>query len=329
MVAQCATAASTDGAPQDEFVKDQEYRYDANGNRSRDERGDHQFNSRDQHVQWRRSADYGQTAGSIVYYEVNGSGAIAEKDDDGITTRYKYSADRLLTATTGGSVSRYHYDPFGNVKKIENGSEAAGLQLDEFERMTKATGDGTSTSEYEYDGLDRRDSETTDGKTQDFAYVGTTDQLSQERDRSGSKTEDYDYDATEDLVGRATGQVGAETQGSYKDFGKDVNGSVQASRSSTARSSPATSTSMTRTARSRTVQHPGRAGKGQPLPLRILLLRLRHQAVRHASAQLPPGDRAVYLTRPVRIRLQGLQSSSRPADPEPLCLCRRQPGQSC
>ena len=217
----------TDGAPQDEFVKDQEYRYDANGNRSRDERGDHEFNSRDQHVQWRRSADYGQTAGSIVSYEVNGSGAIAEKDDDGITTRYKYSADRLLTATTGGSVSRYHYDPFGNVKKIENGSEAAEFQYDEFERMTKATGDGTSTSEYEYDGLDRRDSETTDGKTQDFAYVGTTDQLSQERDRSGSKTEDYDYDATEDLVGRATGQVGAETQGSYKDFGKDVNGSVE------------------------------------------------------------------------------------------------------
>ena len=94
--------------------------------------------------------------------------------------------------------------------------------------MTKSSGGTAATTlEYEYDGMDRRDSETSDGKTQDFAYVGTTDQLSQERARTGGKTEDYDYDATEELVGRAEGQSGVETQGSYKDYGKDANGSVE------------------------------------------------------------------------------------------------------
>ena len=35
-------------------TKNQEYRYDANGNRSKDERGEHQYNARDQLVQWKR-----------------------------------------------------------------------------------------------------------------------------------------------------------------------------------------------------------------------------------------------------------------------------------
>jgi RHS repeat-associated protein len=219
-----------DAAPTDKFAKDQEYRYDENGNRTKDERGEHQFNARGQLVEWKRGEQY-EAPGSKVTYDVNGSGAITEKHDEGANdvTKYKYIGDRLKsTSSTRDGNADYTYDPFGNVKKIDGGSDDADFEYDAFERMTKSSGGTTdTTSEYEYDGMDRRDTETSDGKTQDFAYVGTSDQLSQERARTGGKTEDYDYDATDELVGRAEGQGGVETQGSYKDYGKDANGSVQ------------------------------------------------------------------------------------------------------
>ena len=215
------------------LAKDQEYRYDPNGNRSKDERGDHTFNARDQLVEWKRGEKYAQP-GSKVSYDVNGSGAVTEERDEGANevTKYTFDGDRLLTSTVNsGTPSQYKYDSFGSVKEIVGGPDAAKFAYDEFERMTMSSGDaggsGSKTSTYEYDGMDRRDTETTEGKTQDFAYVGTTDQLSAERGRTGGKSEDYDYDSTEQLVGRALGQDDAETQGSYKEFGMDANGSVE------------------------------------------------------------------------------------------------------
>ena len=95
--------------------------------------------------------------------------------------------------------------------------------------MTKSTAGGASPKDttYEYDGMDRRDTETSDNKTKDFAYVGTTDQLTQQRTRTSGASQDFDYDATQELVGRAEGQNGTESQGSYQDYGTDANGSIE------------------------------------------------------------------------------------------------------
>ena len=48
--------------PAETFVKDQSYLYDTNGNRTKDERGTHEFNAKDQLVEWTRSP--GRSPGS-------------------------------------------------------------------------------------------------------------------------------------------------------------------------------------------------------------------------------------------------------------------------
>ena len=60
----------------------QEYAYDDNGNRNRDERGTHTFNARNQLTSWTKSGR------GTVRYEVNGTGAVTAKIDRGVRTQY-------------------------------------------------------------------------------------------------------------------------------------------------------------------------------------------------------------------------------------------------
>lgn len=62
-------------------LKDQGYVYDDNGNRTRDERGEHLFNARRQLIEWTRAQ--GPRAGTTVNYTLNGAGAILAEDDAG------------------------------------------------------------------------------------------------------------------------------------------------------------------------------------------------------------------------------------------------------
>lgn len=134
----------------------QPYDYDANGNRTTDERGRHWFNARDQLTRWKRPTDSGRSdrRGWMTSYELNGTGAITRKvedDDDDeanngappsfdmaaspgtagpeVDTFYEYDGDRLersVTADrsepTGLSVvkarSTYRYDDAQNVQRI-------------------------------------------------------------------------------------------------------------------------------------------------------------------------------------------------------------------
>lgn len=148
----------------------QAYDYDANGNRSVDERGRHWFNARDQLIRWKRSADRGRSdrRGWMTSYEVNGTGAIVRKtedDDDDeanngpppsfdmaaspgtagpeVDTFYELDGDRLersITADrsdpTGLSAvkarSTYRHDDAGNVQRIytQQRGWVAGVSLD-------------------------------------------------------------------------------------------------------------------------------------------------------------------------------------------------------
>jgi len=87
------------------------YAYDANGNRTQDERGAHAYNARDQLAAWTQD-------GETTRYELDGLGGIRRKWDSTTTTNYTYVGDRLTSAeaTTGTltETDNYCYSEFGN-----------------------------------------------------------------------------------------------------------------------------------------------------------------------------------------------------------------------
>ena len=239
---------------------DQEYSYDLNGNRTKDERGSHDFNSRDQLVHWRRAK---KKPGTEVFYELNASGATTRKIDTAEpagkrTTTYKYNGSRLVSSEDEESRSAYSYDDFGNVVRIETEIKVANTVLppvnqlpsppqtcgeldvekkvtrycyDEFERLVAAKGPGLKADEnavYSYDGLDRRDTKevrsATGSRIRDYGYVGTSKMLSREQD-AGGDTKYYDYSAGGEREGQATARQGTDPS-SYRSYAKDANGSV-------------------------------------------------------------------------------------------------------
>ncbi|HEX2084476.1 MAG TPA: RHS repeat-associated core domain-containing protein [Solirubrobacteraceae bacterium] len=111
------------------------YDYDANGNRTKDERGTHEFNARGQHTRWVRPVAQGRAkSGWSVEYTLNGDGALArrtERNADNaqqIVTDFDYRGERLVhTLTTDHTnqpavktLADYKYDDFGNVVRIDH-----------------------------------------------------------------------------------------------------------------------------------------------------------------------------------------------------------------
>jgi RHS repeat-associated protein len=229
----------------------QDYGYDANGNRSQDERGTHAFNARDQLVEWKKNST------TTVTYTLNGDGAITQKEGDGKTTTYVYRGERLISATTGDSRSSYRYDDFGNVVRVrhetigdvvlppvpetpissdkcrevpeEERAETTIYCYDEFERQVFAKGQGVEDpAEFEYDGLDRRDRKivtTSSGQNvTDYSYIGVTEMLSREKDVSGGKRRVYDYNADGERQGVEL--TNGEETPRYRAYARDANGTV-------------------------------------------------------------------------------------------------------
>lgn len=112
------------------------YRYDVNGNRVQDERGEFAYNARDQITWWKRWTDRGRTdrRGWTRDYALNGSGAIVgqvDRDTGGTVrsdSRMTYDGERLeevrIAATLDPllpAVNRtqtFRYDDAGNVQRI-------------------------------------------------------------------------------------------------------------------------------------------------------------------------------------------------------------------
>ncbi len=95
----------------------QEYTYDDNGNRNRDERGTHTFNARNQLTSWTKSGR------GTVRYEVNGTGAVTAKTDRGVRTRVRTSSatassGRRRPRTAQNATVNYCHSDFGNVVRI-------------------------------------------------------------------------------------------------------------------------------------------------------------------------------------------------------------------
>lgn len=229
-------------------VGNQDYTYDRNGNRTRDERGTHSFNARDQLVEWTRAAGR-RHAGGRVTYKVSGSGAVLEQKDeldpattaDDVTTLYEQKGNRLFraTATGGGQTqrARYCYDSFGALIEIRkssagtpscSGSAPSGTttyQYDEFERMERATGAGQVDSQiYSYDALDRRDQRRIGSEIFDYAYVGLSEALTREEENTGDGVDTYDYHADLTRAGQDANPTG--TSPSFRPYALDALGSV-------------------------------------------------------------------------------------------------------
>ena len=208
----------------------EEYTYDDNGNRNRDERGTHTFNARNQLTSWTKAGR------GKVRYEVNGTGAVTEKIDRGVRTEYVYVGDRMESSTIhdGGSnvTVNYCHSDFGNVTRIttaaansctgDPGSEDTTYTYDEFERMTASNEQGQAPTTYAYDAIDRRDYKTRNGTRTDYGYIGLSEDLS--RETRGETFRAYDYDASGERFGYTS--RGGDGALSYRSYAQDANGSV-------------------------------------------------------------------------------------------------------
>ena len=112
----------------------QDYSYDDNGNRTKDERGEHRFNARDQLTWWKRASDSGHAdrRGWTTSYTLGGSGEMTDKverDEGGVVRLdhdFLYDGDRLTKVTTLDKTQpaevttrqTYRYDDAGNVQRV-------------------------------------------------------------------------------------------------------------------------------------------------------------------------------------------------------------------
>ena len=320
----------------------QEYAYDDNGNRNRDERGTHTFNARNQLTSWTKAGR------GTVRYEVNGTGAVTAKTDRGVLTRYHFIGDRMERATTteNGQTASVHYchSDFGNVVRITTLADSCDdtarpadttYTYDEFERMTESKEQGQAPVSYSYDAIDRRDYKTRNGTRTDYGYIGLSEDLS--RETRGDSFKAFDYDSR----GERFGYSSRNAQGSLslpllparrRRLGDRPRGRRRRGRRQRAvrvRPLRRADQGRRRSRRADLRRHRRAVGRGvrPALPLPGLLLRLGHQDLRHAGQGIPARHRPVPDQRPLRVLGRRLQPPVRPADPEPLRLRRRQPRQ--
>ena len=215
-------------------VADQTYTYDANGNRTLDDKGGEAYNSRNQLIKWTRN---GTNAGSVVY-TLNGAGAVKHITDSvGPDTDNTLRGDRLLNATTipqgGGTpvTSDYSYDGFGNLLTIHQPGQAdTTYTYDAFERMIKSVDPSATQTAYSYDGLDRRDTKTENARTTTYGYVASTNDLAIETTAdttTGANVtkRSYDYDTDGNRQGQQA--IAPSTTTAYRPYATDAQGSVQ------------------------------------------------------------------------------------------------------
>jgi RHS repeat-associated protein len=143
-------------------------------------------------------------------YSYDDAGNITEQTVEDKTTDFVYDRNRLLQATTNGVTADYNYDPTGRLDTVIAGTAdpddltdpndaagAAGMVLESYDydgfghvtKYTKNFGTGPITTTYNYDPLDRTTSRTRNpgtpsAKTTEFTYLGLSDTLISEIDKT-------------------------------------------------------------------------------------------------------------------------------------------------
>ncbi|MGW0886121.1 golvesin C-terminal-like domain-containing protein [Streptomyces sp. NPDC002671] len=205
-----ALKTSTEKKPNGTLVSSHTYAYDANGNKSQDVAK--KMNA-DNHTAYldsttnytydpanrlKQSTKTGNGAGTETYVHDDNANVISQTVGS-TTTTFDYDRNRLLTATAGGSTARYNYDPFGRQESVTQASDGKIISrnvYDGFDHVVESqkadsTGALKSTT-YTFDPLDRTTSQTANGKTTDYEYLGLSSKVLDEK-VAGTLTKSYQY----------------------------------------------------------------------------------------------------------------------------------------
>lgn len=241
-------------APSQGSAETQDYSYDRDGNRTRDERGTHVFDPRGELVRWTRAASYGQKAGTSVSYERNGAGDITKKIDGfqpvgvigATTTTFNYTGELLRSADTTiptptapvTTHSDYSHDDFGSVTKIvsrQTGPAAPpsdppnGPPVPEACSEISAPPEATTTR-YCFDEFERMISSRGEGVPSPTNYVyDGLDRRDRKTDNENGqpRTHDYSYVGTSNLVSRETDKNGEVKHYDYDSQGRRLGQSIK------------------------------------------------------------------------------------------------------
>jgi len=144
---------------------------------------------------------------------------------NGTPTTFNYDRDRLLSASTGGAIFDYNYDPLGRLDTVTTGGTTGGAVVerntyDGFDHVVShqqynpATA-AMDTTNYTFDPLDRITRQATATKTTDFAYLGLSSDLITESS-GGSVTKSYTYTPQDERISQTThNSDGTSTPGYY------------------------------------------------------------------------------------------------------------------
>jgi RHS repeat-associated protein len=163
-----------------------------------------------------KSVKTGNGATTETYVHDDNANVISQTVQ-GTATTYTYDRNRLLSSASGGTSASYNYDPYGRLDTVT----AAGAVIerntyDGFDHVVKntklGTGGASSTTNFTFDPLDRTTSETADGKTTDYAYLGLSGQVLDET-VAGQLTKSYQYSPW----GERLSQISHNTDGTTAD----------------------------------------------------------------------------------------------------------------
>lgn len=220
--------STTEKKPNGTLVSSHTYAYDPNGNKAQDVAK--KMNADDHTAYLSSTTDYtydpadrlaktvktGNGAATETYVHDNNANVI-NQTVQGITTAFNYDRNRLLTATTSGATANYNYDPFGREESVTTGGQIVQRNTyDGFDHVIKSekadsTGALKSTT-YTFDPLDRTTSETANGKTTDYEYLGLSSEVLDEK-VAGTLTKSYQYSPW----GERLSQIKYNTDGTTED----------------------------------------------------------------------------------------------------------------
>ncbi|HEX6500295.1 MAG TPA: DNRLRE domain-containing protein [Micromonosporaceae bacterium] len=215
-------------------VSEHTYAYDLNDNRTSDtskvmNADDHSayinrvatytYTPRDQVATVTRTdPGNGSQVGSESYvYDANSN--VVSQTVDGTTTTSTYDRNRLLSATRGGVVSSYNYDPYGRLDTVTAAGQIVDrFVYDGFDRVVEERTQSTTTDKT-YDPLDRTATKTehagtSNAKTTTYAYLGLTDQLLNESS-GGKTTRTYRYSPFGDRLSQTKTNSDGTTEDAY------------------------------------------------------------------------------------------------------------------
>ncbi|MFB9928304.1 DNRLRE domain-containing protein [Amycolatopsis halotolerans] len=140
----------------------------------------------------------GATLG-VEKYLHDANNNVIEQTIDGKATKYTYDRNRLVTSSIDKNTSTHTYDPFGRLDSVTDGGTLLEKyrydgfdRIAEYQKLKEGSATERVTTTYAYDPLDRTLAKTEGGKTTDFAYLGLSSNVLNEK-LAGKLDKSYQY----------------------------------------------------------------------------------------------------------------------------------------